>query len=39
MLFEESGWNKYRLVSTIDGVDPIVVDIFVDNPEKICLKN
>jgi hypothetical protein len=32
-LFKESGWNKYRIPSTIKGVDSIVEYTLVDNPD------
>ena len=32
-LFKESNWNKYRIVSTTKGVDSIVENILVDNPD------
>jgi hypothetical protein len=32
-LFKESGWNKYRIPSTIKGVDSIVESILVENPD------
>jgi hypothetical protein len=32
-LFKESGWNKYHIVSTPKGVDSIVENILVDNPD------
>ena len=32
-LFKESGWNKYPVVSTIKGVDAIIVHSLVDNPD------
>ena len=31
--FKESDWNKYHLVSTTKGVDSIVENILVDNPD------
>lgn len=32
-LFRESGWDKYRIVSTIKGADSIVESLLVDNPD------
>jgi len=32
-LFKESGWNKYHIVSTTEGVDSIIEYILVDNPD------
>lgn len=32
-LFKESGWNKYHIVSTTQGVDSIVESVLVDNPD------
>ncbi len=32
-LFKESGWNKYHIVSTTQGVDSIIEYILVDNPD------
>ncbi len=32
-LFKESGWNKYRIPSTIKGADSIVETTVVDNPD------
>ena len=32
-LFKESDWNKYHIVSTTTGVDSIVEQILVDNPD------
>lgn len=32
-LFKESGWNKYHLVSTIEGMDSIIEAILVDDPD------
>jgi hypothetical protein len=32
-LFRESGWNKYRIQSTIEGVDSIIEGILVENPD------
>ena len=32
-LFKESGWNKYRIPSTIKGIDSIVEYILFDNPD------
>jgi hypothetical protein len=32
-LFRESGWNKYRIPSTIEGVDSIIEVILVENPD------
>jgi hypothetical protein len=32
-LFRESGWNKYRIPSTIKGVDSIIEGILVENPD------
>lgn len=32
-LFKESGWNKYRIVPTPQGVDSIVEHTLVDNPD------
>ena len=31
--FKESGWNKYRIPSTIKGVDSILESILVENPD------
>ena len=32
-LIKESDWNKYRIPSTTKGVDSIIEDILVDNPD------
>ena len=32
-LFKQSGWNKYRIVSTTKGVDSIIETILADNPD------
>ena len=32
-LFKESGWNKYHLVPTPQGVDSILEHVLVDNPD------
>jgi hypothetical protein len=32
-LFKESGWNKYRIVSTIEGEDSIIEYKLTDNPD------
>ena len=32
-LINESGWNKYQIVSTVEGADSIVEYILVDNPD------
>jgi hypothetical protein len=32
-LFKESGWNKYRIPSTIKGVDSIIECTLSDNPD------
>ena len=32
-LVKESGWNQYRVVSTIKGMDSIVEHILVDDPD------
>ena len=32
-LFKESGWDKYHIVSTTEGVDSIVEHILVDDPD------
>ena len=32
-LFKESDWNKYRIPSTTKGVDSIMENILVDNPD------
>jgi len=32
-LFKESGWSKYRVPSTIKGVDSIMEHTLVDNPD------
>ena len=32
-LIKESGWNKYRIPSTIKGVDSIIEYILVDDPD------
>ncbi len=32
-LFKESSWGKYRVPSTIKGVDSIVEDVLVENPD------
>ena len=32
-LFKESGWNKYRVPSTIKGADSIVEGILVEDPD------
>jgi len=32
-LFKESGWNKYRIPSTIKGGDSIIEGILVENPD------
>lgn len=31
-LFKESGWSKYKLVSSLKGADSIVEHVLVDNP-------
>jgi len=36
-LFKESGWNKYRIPSTTKGIDSIIGDILVENPDFIDL--
>ena len=36
-LFKESDWNKYRIPSTTKGVDSIMENILVDNPDFIDL--
>jgi len=38
-LFKESGWNKYRIPSTIKSVDSIMEYILVDNPDFNDLDN
>ena len=38
-LFKESNWNKYRIVSTTKGVDSIVENILVDDPNFSDLDN
>ena len=32
-LIKKSGWNKYRVVPTIQGFDSIIEHIAVDNPD------
>jgi hypothetical protein len=32
-LFKESGWNKYHIPSTIQGIDSIIEFTLVDNPD------
>jgi hypothetical protein len=32
-LFKESGWNKYHIPSTIQGIDSIIEFTMVDNPD------
>ncbi len=32
-LFKEGNWNKYRIPSTIKGVDSIIENTLVDNPD------
>ena len=32
-IFKESGWNKYHIPSTIKGIDSIIENILVDNPD------
>ena len=32
-LFKESDWNKYHIVSTTKGVDSIIENVLVDNPD------
>ncbi len=32
-MFGASGWNKYRLVPTIEGADSIIEHILVENPD------
>ena len=32
-LFKESGWNKYRIPSTVKGGDSIIEGILVENPD------
>jgi hypothetical protein len=32
-LLKESGWNKYRIPSTLKGMDSIIEYIVVDNPD------
>ena len=32
-LFKESGWDKYHIVSTTEGVDSIIEHILVDDPD------
>ncbi len=32
-LFKESDWNKYRIPSTIEGIDSIIESILVENPD------
>lgn len=32
-LFKKSGWNKYKLVPTIQGYDSILEHTLVDNPD------
>jgi hypothetical protein len=36
-LFKESSWSKYRVPSTIEGVDSILESILVENPNFIDL--
>ena len=38
-LFKESDWNKYHVVSNTTGVDSIVEQILVDNPDFGDLDN
>jgi len=38
-LFKESNWNKYRISSTIKGIDSILDYILVDNPDFSNLDN
>jgi hypothetical protein len=33
MLFKQSGWNQYPVVSTTQGVDSIVEHVLVDKPD------
>ena len=37
-LFKESGWNKYRLVPTIKGVDSILESVLIEAPDFKDLK-
>ncbi len=32
-IFKESGWDKYRIVEPVKGVDSVVEHILVDNPD------
>jgi hypothetical protein len=32
-LFKDSGWNKYHIVSTTKGVDSILENVLVENPD------
>jgi hypothetical protein len=32
-LFKESGWDKYHIVSTTEGVDSIMEHVLVDDPD------
>ena len=36
-LFKESSWSKYRVPSTIEGVDSILEGILIENPDFIDL--
>lgn len=38
-LFKQSNWNKYRIPSTIKGVDSIMEDTLVENPDFSDLDN
>lgn len=32
-LFKDKNWNKYKIVSTIEGYDSIVEHVLIDNPD------
>jgi hypothetical protein len=32
-LFKDSGWNKYRLVPTTQGMDSIIESVLIDHPD------
>ena len=32
-IFKQKGWNKYKIVPSIDGIDSIVESILVDDPD------
>jgi len=37
--FKESGWDKYKLMSTTKGIDFIVEDVLVEDPDFSDLDN